>query len=101
MAIESPPNVIVFRLKPILSSAIMAASRDSGIAVQEMAAVRRLKRNKNRTTTTRTAPMSNEFRTLWRDLLRGHGILPSGSLGGWSHQPRLASYRKQISTINL
>src|SRR6266446_2545074 len=31
MAIERPPNVIVFRLKPILSSAITAASRESGI----------------------------------------------------------------------
>src|SRR5690242_21519714 len=64
MAIESPPSVMVFRLRPILFSAITAARSDRGIAVQEMAAVRRLKRNKKRTTTTRMPPITNDSRTL-------------------------------------
>src|SRR5437868_5775628 len=64
MAMASPPRVIVLRLKPRYSKTMTPVSSDRGIAVQEIAAVRTLNKNSDRTTMTKAAPMSNDDCTL-------------------------------------
>ena len=59
-AIASPPNVRVLMPKPRYSSARMAASSESGMAVREMAAARASARKSSSTTATSTAPSSSD-----------------------------------------
>jgi hypothetical protein len=48
----------------VLNDAVFSVSSDSGIAVREMRAVRRLKRKINKTTATSAAPSIKEWVTL-------------------------------------
>ncbi len=60
----SPPKVIVLSVVPKLRSTMTAASSDRGIAMQEIAAVRRLNKNRKRTITTKMPPRIKEVPTL-------------------------------------
>src|SRR5215471_6376566 len=56
-AIARPPRVIVLSVTPKCCKTATAARSDSGMAEQQMAAVRRSNRNKNRMITTNMPPM--------------------------------------------
>ena len=64
MAMARPPSVIVFKLNPKRSSTTTPASSDNGMAVQEIAAVRKFIKNNINTATTSTAPSRSDERTL-------------------------------------
>ena len=68
MAIASPPSVIVFKVTPNLSKRMIAVSKDRGMAVREMNAVRKCPRKRNSTTPTNTPPSSNECLMLAREV---------------------------------
>jgi hypothetical protein len=55
---------MVLRERPKRSMIETAASKERGIAVHEIAAVRKLKRKRKMTRTTRIAPMKREDRML-------------------------------------
>mgnify|MGYP003340467546 CR=1 FL=1 len=65
MATARPPSVIVFNVTPSRSSAITAASSESGMAVKEISAVRQSSRNRNKITPTNAAPSSSDLLMLW------------------------------------
>ncbi len=64
IAMARPPSVIVSSEAPSRSSTMVAVRSDSGMAVQEMAAVLRSNRKRNRTTITSMPPRISESRTL-------------------------------------
>ena len=92
IAIARPPRVMVSSEAPSRSSTRVAASSESGIAVQEIAAVRRSNRNRNRTTITSTAPTISESLTLLVAVLMKFAgrkrslwiVIPSASSAGRS-----------------
>src|SRR5262245_58757924 len=63
-AIASPPRVMALSVTPNAVRTITALRSESGIAMQQIAAVRRSNRNRNRTMTTRIPPRNKESRTL-------------------------------------
>jgi len=64
IAMARPPSVSVFSVMPIRCNTPTATSSDSGIAVSELNAVRRLNRKANSTTATSAAPSSSEWSML-------------------------------------
>jgi len=63
-AMASPPSVKVFRLMPKAHNTEIAPNSDSGMAVREIKAIRKLNRKRTRTTTTSPAPISKACVTL-------------------------------------
>ncbi len=68
MAIAIPPKLIVFISKPKASSTKTVPNKESGIANNEIIVVLKLPKNKKRMITTKNAPSSKAFATLFTEV---------------------------------
>ena len=92
MAIARPPSVIVLIDRPSSLKMMAVVRIETGIAVSEMAVVRQLSRNANRTTATTRAASSSTRSTFWiessmkfacRNMISS-ALTPDGRLGSSS-----------------